>query len=101
MTVTLGFYCFQLKIFKTYKTSDDTTTGACSLGYNRGDPWPGLGDQRQLCVAATCRVCWPGEGKLAGLGEADFRKKEGLRKLSVSAEALGPSGRWAPPALNL
>ena len=52
-------------------------------------------------MAATCRVCWPGEGRLAGLGEADFRKKEGPRKLSVSAEALGPSGRWGPPALNL
>lgn len=34
-TVTLGFYCFQMKTIKTY-TSDDTATGTYSLGYIEG-----------------------------------------------------------------
>ena len=28
-------------------------------------------------------------------------KKEVQRELSVSGEALGPSGRWGPPALKI
>ena len=42
-----------------------------------GDLRPGLRHQRQLCVAAACRACWPGEGKLAGSGDSSGGRQAG------------------------
>ena len=95
----MGFYCFQLKIIKTH-TSDDTAAGAYSLGHTEGPRGPISGIRGGWAwLQPAGRVDW--DRQVGGVQWRHFRKKEVQRELSVSGEALGPSGRWGPPALKI